>query len=472
MRKVQVYNTMTQRKEEFVPREAGKVSIYVCGVTPYSDTHLGHARPSVVWDVIKRFFRRMGYETFHVQNFTDVDDKIIARSLDEGVPALEISKRYIAEYLASMDALGVERADLYPKVSEHMPEIIELVERLVQKEHAYAANGDVFFHVASFPEYGKLSKQRLEELRQGTRFDVDPAKRDPADFALWKEAKPGEPAWRSPWGEGRPGWHIECSAMSLKYLGKAFDFHGGGNDLIFPHHENEIAQSEAATGSELARYWVHNGMLNLKDTKMSKSIGNVIAVKALIKRYPKELLRFYLLSTHYRSALEFYDGKLEEVSKGWKRLNDAFRNLEDDLGRAHDDELTSLDQETLETLSNLEEKLVAALADDFNTAMAFGVLFDVVREVNAYKHRQGNALQVLQKAFDILEAFAGNIFGVLQVEGTQDAGLVDSLLDLLLGLREELRKEKNFALSDQIRDQLANLGVTIEDTPQGPRWKV
>lgn len=472
MRKVQVYNTMTQRKEEFVPREAGKVSIYVCGVTPYSDTHLGHARPSVVWDVIKRFFRRMGYETFHVQNFTDVDDKIIARSLDEGVPALEISKRYIAEYLASMDALGVERADLYPKVSEHMPEIIELVERLVQKEHAYAANGDVFFHVASFPEYGKLSKQRLEELRQGTRFDVDPAKRDPADFALWKEAKPGEPAWRSPWGEGRPGWHIECSAMSLKYLGKSFDFHGGGNDLIFPHHENEIAQSEAATGSELARYWVHNGMLNLKDTKMSKSIGNVIAVKALIKRYPKELLRFYLLSTHYRSALEFYDGKLEEVSKGWKRLNDAFRNLEDDLGRAHDDELTSLDQETLETLSNLEEKLVAALADDFNTAMAFGVLFDVVREVNAYKHRQGNALQVLQKAFDILEAFAGNIFGVLQVEGTQDAGLVDSLLDLLLGLREELRKEKNFALSDQIRDQLANLGVTIEDTPQGPRWKV
>jgi cysteinyl-tRNA synthetase len=472
VRKVQVYNTMTQRKEEFVPREAGKVSIYVCGVTPYSDTHLGHARPSVVWDVIKRFFRRMGYDTFHVQNFTDVDDKIIARSLDEGVPALEISKRYIAEYLASMDALGVERADLYPKVSEHMPEIIELVERLVQKEHAYAANGDVFFHVASFPEYGKLSKQRLEELRQGTRFDVDPAKRDPADFALWKEAKPGEPAWRSPWGEGRPGWHIECSAMSLKYLGKAFDFHGGGNDLIFPHHENEIAQSEAATGSELARYWVHNGMLNLKDTKMSKSIGNVIAVKALIKRYPKELLRFYLLSTHYRSALEFYDGKLEEVSKGWKRLNDAFRNLEDDLGRAHDDELTSLDQETLETLSNLEEKLVAALADDFNTAMAFGVLFDVVREVNAYKHRQGNALQVLQKAFDILEAFAGNIFGVLQVEGTQDAGLVDSLLDLLLGLREELRKEKNFALSDQIRDQLANLGVTIEDTPQGPRWKV
>lgn len=472
MRKVQVYNTMTQRKEEFVPREAGKVSIYVCGVTPYSDTHLGHARPSVVWDVIKRFFRKMGYETFHVQNFTDVDDKIIARSLDEGVPALEISKRYIAEYLASMDALGVERADLYPKVSEHMPEIIELVEKLVQKEHAYAANGDVFFHVASFPEYGKLSKQRLEELRQGTRFDVDPAKRDPADFALWKEAKPGEPAWRSPWGEGRPGWHIECSAMSLKYLGEAFDFHGGGNDLIFPHHENEIAQSEAATGNDLARYWVHNGMLNLKDAKMSKSIGNVIAVKELAKRYPKELLRFYLLSTHYRSALEFYDGKIEEVNKGWTRLNDGFRNLKAELGQAHDQELTGSDLKTLETLTNLEESLVAALADDFNTAMAFGVLFDVVREINSYTHQKGNARQVLQRAFDVLDAFAGDILGVLQMESIQDAGLVDSLLDLLLGLREELRRQKNFALSDQIRDHLANLGVTIEDTPQGPRWKV
>jgi len=471
MTKIQVYNTMTQRKEEFIPREPGKVSIYVCGVTPYSETHLGHARPSVVWDVIKRFFRMMGYETLHVQNFTDVDDKIIARSLDEGVPALEISKKYIAEYLSDMDALGVERADIYPKVSEHMPEIIELVDKLVQKEHAYPAGGDVFFHVASFPEYGKLSKQRLEELRQGTRFEVDPAKRDPADFALWKEAKPGEPAWKSPWGEGRPGWHIECSAMSLKYLGEAFDFHGGGDELIFPHHENEIAQSEAATGCDLARYWVHHGMLNLKDMKMSKSIGNVIAVKELVKRYPKELLRFYLLSTHYRSALEFYDGKLEEVSKGWTRLNDAFLALQDDLVRSTE-ERTGFDQETLEKLTSLEAEVVAALADDFNTAMAFGVLFEVVREINGYKHRQGNTTEVLQKAYDILQTFAGNIFGVLQDKKAGSDGLAESLLDLLLGLREELRKQKNFALSDQIRDQLASLGVTIEDTPQGPRWKV
>lgn len=471
MTKIQVYNTMTQKKEEFVPREPGKMSVYVCGVTPYSDTHLGHARPSVIWDVIKRFFRLMGYETFHVQNFTDVDDKIIQRSLDEGVPALEISKRYIAEYLASMDALGVERADLYPKVSEHMDEIIELVDKLVETDHAYRANGDVFFRVASFPEYGKLSKQKIEELRQGTRFEVDPAKRDAVDFALWKSAKPGEPAWESPWGEGRPGWHIECSAMSLKYLGEAFDFHGGGNDLIFPHHENEIAQSEAATGSPLARYWVHNGMLNLKDAKMSKSIGNVISVKEMIRRYPKELLRFYLLSTHYRSALEFYDGKLEEVAKGWSRLNDAYRALQADLKQATPGD-SSLDQETLKALDKLETDLISALADDFNTAMAFGVLFEVVREINGYKHQQGQSQAVLEKAFDLLARFGGDIFGVLQEGKVQDDSLAESLLDLLLGLRQELRKQKNFALSDQIRDQLADLGVTIEDTPQGPRWKV
>jgi cysteinyl-tRNA synthetase len=472
MTKIQVYNTLSQTKEEFVPREPEKVSIYVCGVTPYSDTHLGHARPSVVWDVIKRFLRMLGYETYHVQNFTDVDDKIIARSLEEGVPALELSKHYIAEYLASMDALGVERADVYPKVSEHMSEIIELVDALVQKEHAYSAGGDVFFHVASFPQYGKLSKQKLEELRQGTRFDVDPSKRDPADFALWKEAKPGEPSWVSPWGEGRPGWHIECSAMSLKYLGAAFDFHGGGNDLIFPHHENEIAQSEAATDKELARYWVNNGMVNFKDAKMSKSIGNVISVKELVKRYPRGLLRFYLLSTHYRSSLEFYDGKLDEMRRGWSRLNDAVLNLESDLPHAVQGELSDLDRETLQTLDRLERDLVAALADDFNTAMAFGFLFDLVREINAYRHKQANQHEVLQKALKILKLYAGDILGVLHLEQGERDGLVDSLLDVLLGLREELRRQKNFTLSDQIRDQLSRLGVTIEDTPQGPRWKV
>lgn len=467
-----VYNTLTQEKEEFVPRVPGEVSLYVCGVTPYSDTHLGHARPSVIWDVIKRFFRTQGYKTFHVQNFTDVDDKIIQRSQEEGIPALEISKRYIAEYLADMDALGVERADVYPKVSEHMDEIVDLVETLVQKDHAYVASGDVFFHVASFPDYGKLSKQRLEELRQGTRFDVDPAKRDAPDFALWKQAKPGEPAWESPWGEGRPGWHIECSAMSLRYLGKGFDFHGGGNDLIFPHHENEIAQSEAATGEPLARYWVHNGMLNLKDMKMSKSLGNVISVKQLTERYPKELLRFYLLSTHYRSGLEYYEGKLDEVARGWSRLNEAVLKLKDDLEQAEEAKLSEFDQAILEKIEAYGISLLDALADDFNTAMAHGVLFELVREVNSYRHQGGKNGLVLKSAFELFELYGSTILGIIQWEKPQQEGLVAGLLELLLSLREELRKARNFALADKIRNQLTELGVTIEDTPQGPRWKV
>ena len=469
---VRVYNTLTQEKEVFVPREPGRVSIYVCGVTPYSDTHLGHARPSVVWDVIVRFFQWLGYETLLVQNFTDVDDKIIQRALSEGVPALEISKRYIAEYLESMDALGVRRADHYPRVSQHIEEIIALVQRLIDEGHAYAVDGDVFFSVASFEEYGKLSKHKLEELREGTRFEVDPKKRGAADFALWKAAKPGEPAWDSQWGRGRPGWHIECSAMSLKYLGEEFDFHGGGSDLIFPHHENEIAQSEAATGRPLARHWVHSGMITLKDAKMSKSLGNIVSLQRLLQEYPRGLLRFYLLSTHYRSELEYFQGKLEEMAKGWSRLNDSARKLQEDLAQGQNGELTGFDQEVLENLARLEGEIVEALSDDFNTAMAMGVLFDLVREINAYRHKGGVHSQVLQKAWDVLKLWAGDILGILQLEQGRLDGLTDGLMELLLSLREELRRERNFALADRIRDGLAELGVVVEDTPQGPRWKV
>lgn len=471
-REVRVYNTLTQEKELFVPREPGKVSIYVCGVTPYSDTHLGHARPSVVWDVIIRFFKWLGYETVHVQNFTDVDDKIILKSLSEGVPAMELAQRYIDEYFASMDALGVQRADYYPRVSQHIEEIIALIQRLIDRGHAYAVGGDVFFSVESFKEYGKLSKQRLEELREGTRFEVDPKKRDAADFALWKAAKPGEPAWDSPWGKGRPGWHIECSAMSLKYLGEEFDFHGGGNDLIFPHHENEIAQSEAATGKPLARYWVHSGMITLKDAKMSKSLGNIVSLGQLLEKYPRGLLRFYLLSTHYRSGLEYYDGKLEEMGRGWSRLNESARKLKEDLEEAEDGDLASGDQETLENLGRYEQEIIAALSDDFNTAMALGVLFDLVREINSYRHKGGFHKKVLQRGWDVLNLWAGEILGVLELEQRQQEGLVDGLMELILSIREELRRERNFALADRIRTQLSELGVVVEDTPQGPRWKV
>ncbi|HHU62139.1 MAG TPA: cysteine--tRNA ligase [Natronincola sp.] len=472
MNKIKVYNTLTQKKEEFIPRKEGEVSIYVCGVTPYSDAHLGHARPSVVWDVIRKYFRSRGYKVTLVQNFTDVDDKIIVRSQETGIPALDISGKYIEEYLRDMDELGVERADFYPKVSEHITEIVELVETLVEKDHAYSANGDVFFHVASFPEYGKLSKQKLDELRQGTRFEVDPNKRDATDFALWKSAKEGEPAWESPWGQGRPGWHIECSAMSLKYLGEGFDFHGGGNDLIFPHHENEIAQSEAATGEPLASYWVHNGMVNLKDTKMSKSIGNVITVGRLIEKHSKELLRFYLLSTHYRTELEYYDGKIEEVSKGWKRLNDAVSNLQESLSNADSGELSEKDLAVLDVLHDFEQEMEVAFSDDFNTARVLGILFEMVREINVYKHNRGTHEKVLQKACDLFQLYGSDILGIIQLEKANQDGLVDSLLDLVVELREDLRKDKNFGLADKIRYRLADLGITLEDTPQGTRWKV
>lgn len=472
---IRVYNTMTRQKEEFVPKNDNRVGIYVCGVTPYSHTHLGHARPSVIWDVVKKFLRSQGYETYHVQNFTDVDDKIIARANEEGIPALELSKRFIDEHLAAMDSLGVERADLYPKVSEHIPEIIAMVQELINKGHAYASEGSVFFDVSSFDQYGKLSNQKQDELLEGTRFEVDPAKHNSADFALWKKVKPGEPAWDSPWGPGRPGWHIECSAMSHKYLGCGFEFHGGGSDLIFPHHENEIAQSEAATGDTSARYWVHNGMLNLQDAKMSKSLGNFVTVGELVKRYPKELIRYYLLSTHYRSELEYYEGKLDEMSRGWKRLNEAVDNLRSLLRMSDlNSELSAGDEKVLQEISEVRERIVEALADDFNTAQALGHLFDLTREINAYSGQsQKPSRIVLEQALAVFEEFGVSILGIVRDGvGQGGDGLVEPLINLLLELRQELRSAKNFALADKIRDDLQALGVIVEDTPRGPRWKL
>lgn len=474
---IRVYNTISRKKEEFVPNDKERVGIYVCGVTPYSQTHIGHARPSVVWDVIKKFLRYQGYQVFHVQNFTDVDDKIIAKSLEEQVPALELSARYSKDYLESMDALGVARADIYPKVSEHIPEIVELIGNLVNKGHAYAVDGNVFYDVESFKNYGKLSNQRLEDLYTGTRFEVDPSKKNPMDFALWKKAKPGEPAWDSPWGEGRPGWHIECSAMSHKYLGPAFDFHGGGSDLIFPHHENEIAQSEAATDTDLARYWVHNGMLNLKAEKMSKSIGNIVTIKDVLAKFPRELFRFYILSNHYRSELEYHDEKLEEVSKGWRRLNHCVNNL---AGIVKDPpttkpELTGDELKLWEKIQAAKEEFVTAMEDDFNTALAIGVLFDLMRHINGYLASYEPSLAgeyVLHQAYLVFAEFGSDILGVIQVDQQKDQGLVDPLMELLIELRQELRAQKNYQLADTIRDKLQVMGVVLEDTPQGTRWKL
>ena len=472
---ISVYNTLTRRKEELrSSRES--IGIYVCGVTPYSDTHLGHARPSVVWDVIKKYLHYRGYKTYHVQNFTDIDDKIINRALELGVEPLKLAEQYSEEYLESMDALGVARADLYPRVSRHIPDIISMIERLIERGHAYAVNGNVFYSVLSFPEYGKLSNQKIEQLQAGTRFEVDPDKKHPLDFALWKKAKPNEPAWDSPWGKGRPGWHIECSVMSHKYLGEEFDFHGGGADLIFPHHENEIAQSEGATGRPLAKYWLHNGMINLKQEKMSKSLGNIVKVKDLLEKYPKELIRFFILSSHYRSELEYHDQKLEEVSRGWQRLNECVNKL---AGLVDGKEFTPepLDEAGAALVKAAEEaeaRFAAAMDDDFNTALALGILFDFMRQVNAYMAglRSEAGDYALYQAYQLFAKLAGGIFGIVRLEEQRLSGLSEPLLDLLLELRTELRSQKQYQLADYIRSRLAELNVAIEDTPQGPRWKM
>lgn len=473
---IRVYNTLTRQKEE-LKSDGERIGIYVCGVTPYSETHLGHARPSVVWDVIKKYLRYRGYQTYHVQNFTDIDDKIINRSQETGIDALELAAHYAQDYLESMDALGVERADIYPKVSEHIPEIIAMIETLVERGHAYAVSGNVFYDVTSFPEYGKLSNQKLDQLQAGTRFEVDPDKKHPMDFALWKKAKPDEPAWDSPWGRGRPGWHIECSAMSNKYLGPEFEFHGGGCDLIFPHHENEIAQSEAATGRPLAKYWLHNGMLNLKHEKMSKSQGNFITVKDVAAKYPKELIRFYILSSHYRSELEYHDQKLEEVGRGWQRFNDCVNGLaklidepQGEIGELSGDEAVLLD-----AVRTAEAKFIEAMNDDFNTAMAIGVLFELLHQVNSYIAKGNNSLEanyVLHEAYQLFSKLAGDILGIIRPDEVQISGLTQPLMELLLELRTELRSQKQYQLADYIRDELAKLNIVIEDTPNGPRWKI
>lgn len=471
---IQVYNTLARKKEDFVA-EKQPIGIYVCGVTPYAETHLGHARPAVVWDVIKKYLRWRGFDVYHVQNFTDVDDKIIAKAKQEGIDPLELSAKYSQEYLESMDALGVERADVYPRVSEHMDAIIELISVLVDKGHAYAVDGSVFYDVASFPEYGKLSNQRPDELLSGTRFEVDSTKRNPLDFALWKKAKSGEPAWDSPWGPGRPGWHIECSAMSRHYLGDSFEFHGGGNDLVFPHHENEIAQSEAATGKPMARYWLHNGMLNLKTEKMSKSTGNFVTIRDVVDEYPKELFRFYMLVSHYRSELEYHDEKLTETARGWRRLTQCVANLEA-LAAAADSTAppTEAEEALARAVETARRRFCEAMDDDFNTALATASLFELAKHVNSYIARcsdRPGSQDVLLDALQLFRELGRDVLGILGEKQSADS-LVDPLMDLLLDLRQTLRAKKDFALADEIRDRLSDMGIAVEDTPQGSRWKV
>ena len=470
-----VYNTMTRKKEEFHPLRAGEVSIYCCGVTPYNDPHIGNARPFVTWDVIRRYLARKGYAVRYIQNFTDVDDKIINAANRDGVTWKEISDRYIAAYFKAMDALNVRRADVFPRVSETMEDIQRMIEKLVTRGYAYVTEaGDVYYRVEAFARYGCLSGRSLDDMEAGARVEVNETKENPMDFALWKAAKPGEPSWESPWGQGRPGWHIECSAMSVKYLGEVFDFHGGGNDLIFPHHENEIAQAEPCIDGDekFARYWLHNGFITIDNEKMSKSKNNFFTVKDILKEFPGEVIRFFILQTHYRSPLDFSDERLREAQTALDRLRNANEVITELLQReGASDTAAELAAQAESFLRDFD----AAMDDDFNTALAISQMFGLAKEINRYHQEveRGAAFDAVnfKKAADAYRAMAAIIGIFEQEEASADDGLTDALMELIIGIRQEARAAKNWAVADKIRDGLKEAGVVLEDTPTGVRWK-
>lgn len=476
---IKVYNTLTKRKEDFVPMQEGKASIYVCGVTPYNHPHVGNARPFVTWDVIHRFLEHEGYDVTHVQNFTDVDDKIINSANKEGVQWFDICNRYIDSYFEVMDKLNVKRVHVYPRVSEHIDDIIETVKTLIDRGYAYVVDGDVYYSVEKFEHYGELSGRNLEDMMAGARVDVDDRKKNPMDFALWKAAKPGEPSWTSPWGEGRPGWHIECSTMSMKYLGESFDFHGGGSDLIFPHHENEIAQSEGCTGVHpFVHYWLHNGFITVNEEKMSKSLGNFFMVIDILKHYDPETLRFFIVSTHYRSPLDFSDARLTEAEKSLARLRNAKENLnalKAMMSAGATEESMALRAKTAE----LREEFMEAMRDDFNTALAISHMFALGKEINIYhKYITDSGLKPDGKLLDMISSvFAEmcSIIGVLEKDAAVAAEASDSketeLVEMIINMRQEARAAKNYALADSLRNQLTAIGIVLEDTPQGVKWK-
>ena len=472
---LRIFNTLTRKKEDFVPLVAGEVRMYVCGVTPYDLCHIGHARSAVVFDVIRRYLRVRGYRVTFIKNYTDVDDRIIRKANEEGVAASVISERYIAQYRSDMASIGVQPADVEPKATEHIPQMVALIGRLITRGVAYVLDGDVYFEVRRFPHYGKLSGKNLDELESGARVDVDERKRDPLDFALWKASKPGEPSWPSPWGPGRPGWHIECSAMSMQYLGETFDLHGGGEDLIFPHHENEIAQSEGATGRPFVRCWTHNGFVNLNSEKMSKSLGNTLWIKDTVRRHDPEALRLYFLGTHYRHPLEFGDERISESLKALGRL----RALEEEAGRiaAKGTPAPGPDGGLFDEIAAHRARFEAAMDDDFNTPQALGVLFDLARLLQGARARADDgrlAVGVFLMGVGELVTLA-RALGLLEAGGRSERPVDPQLkarIESLLSLREQARKQRDFAEADRLRGELAALGVTLKDARGGggTRW--
>lgn len=465
---MKLYNSMTRKKEEFVPIEPGKVKMYSCGPTVYNFFHIGNARPFIIFDTLRRYLEYRGYEVTFVQNFTDIDDKVINKANAEGVTYDVIADRYIKEYFTDAQGLGIRPASIHPRATETMDAIIDIVKRLVDNGHAYAAsNGDVYFRTKSFPEYGKLSHQPLDELQAGARISVGELKEDPMDFAVWKAAKPGEPSWESPWGRGRPGWHIECSAMVNKYLGKTIDIHSGGKDLIFPHHENEIAQSECANGCTFANYWLHNGFLTIDNEKMSKSKGNFFMVREAAQAYGYETIRMFMLSAQYRTPLNYSEESLMMTKNSLARLYTAAENLQFLLDHQTGDTMTEAEQAKAASLDKYREKFIEAMDDDLNTADALAAIFELVREINTEVKDPNCTHAFVQSCFDHMM----ELCGVLGLVDHLEKKTIDSEIEDLIAQRTAAKKAKNFAEADRIRDYLLNeKGIVIKDTRQGTQW--
>ncbi len=466
---IRIYNTLTKKKEDFVPLEEGKVRMYVCGPTVYNFIHIGNARPMIVFDTVRRYMEHKGYEVNFVSNFTDVDDKIIKKANEEGVTAEEISKRYIEECKKDMEGMNIKPATTHPLATREIDGMIDMITTLIDQGYAYAVNGTVYFRTRKFAEYGKLSHKNLDDLQAGNRsllVSGEQEKEDPLDFVLWKPKKEGEPSWASPWGDGRPGWHIECSVMSRKYLGEQIDIHGGGEDLVFPHHENEIAQSEACSGKLFARYWMHNAFLNIDNKKMSKSLGNFFTVREISEKYDLQVLRFFMLNAHYRSPLNFSAELMEASKNALERIQTAVDNLKYAAEHAQTVELTEEEREILKEAGQYEDKFDEAMDDDFNTADAIAAVFDLVKYANTHA-KEGSSRELARFLCEKIQFLCG-ILGII----TEKQGeLLDAEIETLIQERQAARKEKNFARADEIRNLLLEKGIVLEDTREGVKWK-
>ncbi|NLL29861.1 MAG: cysteine--tRNA ligase [Clostridiales bacterium] len=464
---MKVYNSLTRKKEEFIPITPGEIKMYVCGPTVYNYFHIGNGRTFIIFDTIRRYFEYRGYKVKFVQNFTDIDDKMIKKALEDGTTVKDVGDKYIEEYYRDADGLNIKRASVNPRATEFVEDIIEFISGLIEKGYAYEVDGDVYFRTNKFESYGQLIGQNLEDLKAGARINVDERKEDPMDFALWKAQKPGEPAWESPWGKGRPGWHIECSCMAKKLLGDTIDIHAGGVDLTFPHHENEIAQSEALTGKKFANYWLHGAFLNINNQKMSKSLNNFLTAREILKDYNADVVRFLMLSGHYRSPLNFSDDLLESAKSSVERLYNAVNNLENLIDEVEKEEMDDKEREYLKSLDVYRQKYIEKMDDDFNTADAITAIFDLIKDINTNVSIESSK-ELCQGALDLIREL-GEPLGILQ--NSTKLSLEDEIEELIKQ-RQEARKNRDFALADKIRDDLKARNIILEDTPQGVRWKI